>query len=842
MFPVLFVISKRITGRSQITMLDQWNKLSKEQQNHRTNLQVVAEETMLSLADQKYWQEYNISPDEGVPEQSLINGCVQSLTPVFQEWLDYSAKSRKLPQWALPLFAIGAAKMADITIRCLILEWFNSSLWDKKLEKEDIGLPTAQHIAHAISEMVIGIVGYQQTKVSFRSDWLKQSHYQKDWSPRRCLAFVNKMGGLNKRSFTRKQREDFGHHMLRIAEKSQVIYLKNDRRHTGKRWSTRVLVSFTDPVLQELNKRHSDMLAIATLLYRPMVVPPVKHTVDTSGGNLLPYVRKPVVQKFKDIMWDERVRQRGSTPSEMVVNGLNAMMHTELCINTRVYEVMDNLFRNNTRACNLPAYEFSAFDYTQEYPKEGTKEEKAGWCAHKQDAYSKWFKEERARGRMLVRLSLARAMEKHGFFYQIYTCDFRGRANAACDLLSPQSSDTDRGLIMFANPMHQTKDGTKWLKIHLANLFDQDKESFQDRIKWVDDNMEMFRRINEDPYGNLSSWASDKKKKNPSFQRLAAIFDLMRTDGLTQISVQMDGSCNGVQHWAAIMKAEKLAAMVNLTPGDIPKDLYQHVADLVTELMNEDKVNDTKSGLWASKFMEYWKGYIHRNIVKRAVMTDPYGVTLFGIRRYCKSEGHLDWVKKENLAGAVMELSTFIDKALKGTLVEPNKGKVWLKNAADMASETGKNLEWTTPCGFHVVHQYYHILTRRSVTKLFNMKELYFGYPDRETIDPKQVNLAISPNYIHSLDASHMWCTIDRMLQAGIDSYSMVHDSYGCHAPLVPIMRSLTKEEFCRMHETNLLLGLKEEIEKHLKITFPDIPEQGTFSIGSVLESEYLFQ
>lgn len=823
--------------------MSKWNLLTKIQQDERYITQNIAEEGMLSLADERYWQEYSISPDEGSPEQSLLDSCIVQLAPLYQEWIDYSSSNRKTPSWAYPLFAIGSKKMADITIRCLITEWFSSSLWDEKDDTVSLGLPTAQHITHSIAEMVINIVGYQQTKKNFREDWLKQSHYQKNWSPKRCTAFVRKMQGITKADFTRKQREDFGHHMLRIAERSNIIYLQNNRRLVNKRWSERVLVSFSNDVLQELNKRHKDMLAVAALLYRPMIVPPVPHTMTVTGGNLQSYVRKPVVQKFRECTWDETktVIQRGSSPSETVIKGLNGLMNTEWAINSKVYEVMSNLFINNTLLCNLPAYDFSAFDYSDIYPKDGTKEEQAKWCTYKQEAYSKWYKSERARGRMLVRLKLARNMLKQGFFYQVYTCDFRGRANSACDLLSPQSSDFDRGLVMFANPAKQTPSGTMWLKIHLANLFDQDKKSFKERVDWVDCNMELFKRIAVDPYNNKSGWVSDKIKKNPSFQRLAAIYDLCRTDGLTQVPVQQDGSCNGVQHWAALVRSTSLAMMVNLTKG-LPQDLYQDVANLVTDLMQQDKVNDTRSGNWAKNFLVYWKGFIHRNVVKRAVMTDPYGVTLFGIRRYCRAEGHLDWVTKDKLAGAAMELATFIDKALKNTLQEANKGKIWLKKIADMSSELSRNLEWTTPCGFHVVHQYHKIITRRSVTKLFNMKELYFGYPDKDTIDPRQVNLAVSPNYIHSLDASHMWCTVDRMLDSGIDSFSMIHDSYGCHAPYVGIMREFTNEEFYKMHKLPLLTLLKKEIETNLNIILPDSPTCGEFDISNVLSAEYLFQ
>jgi DNA-directed RNA polymerase len=290
------------------------------------------------------------------------------------------------------------------------------------------------------------------------------------------------------------------------------------------------------------------------------------------------------------------------------------------------------------------------------------------------------------------------------------------------------------------------------------------------------------------------------------------------------------------------MRDPYLAKKVNLIKTDIPQDLYQFVADMMTDKMLEVKSEDSTKGTWATRFLEHWGGDIDRSVVKRAVMTDPYGVTFYGIRRYCKTEGHLDWVGKEEIAGAVVELALFIDGALKGTLIEANKGKAWLKQVADMASETGNNVEWTTPCGFKVVHQYYEILTRRSIAKLFDMKELHFGAPDKETIDGSSVNLAISPNYIHSLDASHMWSTVERMIQSGINQFSMIHDSYGCPAPDVNLMRAYTNEEFHKMHATPLLSKMRDEVSTTLKLNIPDAPDTGVFDINSVLDAEYFFQ
>jgi DNA-directed RNA polymerase len=293
------------------------------------------------------------------------------------------------------------------------------------------------------------------------------------------------------------------------------------------------------------------------------------------------------------------------------------------------------------------------------------------------------------------------------------------------------------------------------------------------------------------------------------------------------------------------MRDTDLAYKVNLVNTEIPQDLYGFVADSMTANMQNDVKDDNvdpDTKVWADNFLEHWNHNIPRSVCKRAVMTDPYGVTFYGIRRYCKSEGHLDWVSKDRIAGAVMELATYIDKCLKNTLTNPNKGKVWLKQIADIASNMGKNLEWITPCGFKVVHQYYEILTRRSIAKLFNMKELNFGSTDSTQIDDDQVNLAVSPNYIHSLDASHMWMTMNRMINAGITNFSFVHDSYGCSAPYVSMMRQYTKEEFYEMHKEPLLERFKEDVEKVLGVELPGTPEIGNFNISSVLEADYFFQ
>jgi DNA-directed RNA polymerase len=49
----------------------------------------------------------------------------------------------------------------------------------------------------------------------------------------------------------------------------------------------------------------------------------------------------------------------------------------------------------------------------------------------------------------------------------------------------------------------------------------------------------------------------------------------------------LDGTCSGLQHWAALLRDEKIGEFVNLLPSDAPKDLYAKVATRAEAAMQE---------------------------------------------------------------------------------------------------------------------------------------------------------------------------------------------------------------------------------------------------------------
>ena len=115
-------------------------------------------------------------------------------------------------------------------------------------------------------------------------------------------------------------------------------------------------------------------------------------------------------------------------------------------------------------------------------------------------------------------------------------------------------SDLCRSMLEFADPLPLGPNGLYWLKIHLANKIGKDKLPFPERVAFVDSMMETVHRCADDPKNNLE-WLDSE---NP-WQTLGVMFDLsaaVRSDDpesyLSHCPVHVDGSCNGMQHYAAM--------------------------------------------------------------------------------------------------------------------------------------------------------------------------------------------------------------------------------------------------------------------------------------------------
>ncbi len=94
------------------------------------------------------------------------------------------------------------------------------------------------------------------------------------------------------------------------------------------------------------------------------------------------------------------------------------------------------------------------------------------------------------------------------------------------------------------------------------------------------------------------------------------------------VYIVQDGSCNGLQHYAALARDMSGAKAVNVYPADKPQDVYQAVATRVDARVRRDAAaNDSI----AVKLIER-EGGVDRKLVKQTVMTTVYGVTFIGAK------------------------------------------------------------------------------------------------------------------------------------------------------------------------------------------------------------------
>ncbi|KAK3104236.1 DNA-directed RNA polymerase, partial [Teratosphaeriaceae sp. CCFEE 6253] len=164
--------------------------------------------------------------------------------------------------------------------------------------------------------------------------------------------------------------------------------------------------------------------------------------------------------------------------------------------------------------------------------------------------------------------------------------DFRGRAYPIPPYLNHMGADNVRGLLVFAEGKKLGTRGLRWLKIHLATAFGYDKASLEERVKFTDEHLDDIYDSVRKPLEGRRWWLQSED----AWQTLAACFELTAAldspnveEFLSSIPIQQDGTCNGLQHYAALGGDTIGARQVNLEPGDRPADVYTAVAEGVKE-------------------------------------------------------------------------------------------------------------------------------------------------------------------------------------------------------------------------------------------------------------------
>ncbi|XP_002978135.2 DNA-directed RNA polymerase 1B, mitochondrial isoform X2 [Selaginella moellendorffii] len=583
-----------------------------------------------------------------------------------------------------------------------------------------------------------------------------------------------------------------------------------------------------------LRGRIDDSAKFIVMPYMPMLIPPRAWKGYHNGAYL--HLRSVIMRTHGSKQQREAVRNTPRAQLQQVFRALDTLGAASWKINKEVFEVIEKLWSAGGGIGGLVDRKDVPLP-----PKPNTEDEAEMRSWRKVFYKGKRTNSERNSQRcdLELKLAVARSLKDEECFYYPHNLDFRGRAYPMHAHLNHLGSDVCRGMLLFAKGRPLGPTGLRWLKIHIANVFANgaDKLPFDGRVAFAESNLEHVVASANQPLKNRW-WL---KAEDP-FQCLAACIDLrnaMHSPNpeyyISHLPVHQDGSCNGLQHYAALGRDKTGARAVNLIGADYPADVYSGIAARVRTLVEEDARKDP-----AAVYAKLLVGHVDRKLVKQTVMTSVYGVTYVGARNQItnrlRDKGFI--LDEPTLYRTGCYAAKVTLNALGEMFGEARLIMNWLGQCAKVIANDGDSVRWITPLGLPVVQPYRR--PGRHVVKTCLQCLILRTDTDQPVLAARQRS-AFPPNFVHSMDGSHMMMTAVACQEAGL-TFAGVHDSFWTHAGDVERMNVILREKFVELYEQPILENLLESFQKRWpKLKFPDLPVRGDLDLKEVLSSPYFF-
>lgn len=451
-------------------------------------------------------------------------------------------------------------------------------------------------------------------------------------------------------------------------------------------------------------------------------------------------------------------------------------------------------------------------------------------------------------------MSKAKALSGYDEFFFALDMDYRGRIYYVEPYMNFQGSDLARGILRFSEERYVTPEGLRWIKIHTACSFNEsfsrnsipawctadyrthldqeglddisvDKMTLDDRVLWVDNNLELIYRT------ALTKTLHDCEKPVSFLSCCIELLKYKENGGhlFSSLPIPIDGSNNGWQHLGAISKDVETGKLVGLVPVHIQNDFYVQTAKQMIEITKDKERQDILAKMPMKK--------IRKGISKRGSMTRAYsaGAQKIAENMYndCKQAGYVAQygITEEHCKGFARDLVKAIEQVCSGPL---KTMKFLQKLAQDKINQGYGFIRWTTPSGFPVVYTCNHVRSEKQRGTISGIGQInHVAKVEIDSPDVRGFMCGISPNFIHSQDASHMSLVINAFNGA----FGAVHDSFSTHACDVDELCRLTKQVFIDMYDKpNYFDIIEQQIEASA-----EQPALGTLNIKDVEKSNYFF-
>lgn len=757
--------------------------------------------------------------------------------------------------------ALDGAVAASITVREVLNKLLaQESHTDAKTIARNIGV-TVQR------EMALQVMNVEQPELLWDVQHDLDRRHSKNARHRfNAVAGAARNAGVEMLSWGPAERETLGLFLLEELRNTGMIVIESHTETKFKKVNT-VFIAYLSDDARMLIGNIKEAVELSMPYALPFIEQPKDWTAFNDGGYHTMEMRTsaPYCLQYRraDRATVTMYKENPEYTAKMR-SGLNALQSVRWAINGDMLDVIEQISQRidtdeilmQAEVPKPPRPHWLTEDMKKETmsPEQLTeftrwKRELAEWYTECKLRFTKW-------GRFGTAMRVARKFREYAAIYFMYQADFRGRVYAITTGVSPQGSDLQKALIRFAEgkPL-DTPEAVAWFKRNIANKFGIDKVPHAEQEKWVDDNAELLEAIGTEPTRHREWMDADSPLQFLAVCREFAAYRKADRDGgifVSYLPVGLDGSCNGLQHFSAMLRDSVGGLATNLRVSEKPNDIYAQVAEVVLRLLHEEHAkaepehaDEEAAKRWTRdrEYLDLWLQHgINRSLVKRSVMTLPYGSTRFSCADFIVADymrmGKAPEFKRESYSFAASYLSHFVWKAIGEVVIAAREAMDYLQRAAQIIIKApAQQIEWFTPTGFKVrqVYQESDIITINSIL-LGGVRIRVGSTSDRPDI--KGHKNGLSPNFVHSMDAAHMCLTTLAAKAEGIDSLAMIHDDYGTHAADTERLFNIIREQFVSMYENNDPLELFKEMYNEL---LPQTPSKGDFDLREVLRSKFFF-
>jgi len=608
--------------------------------------------------------------------------------------------------------------------------------------------------------------------------------------------------------------------------------------------------------------------------FLPLIYPPKDWTEIAGGGGYYTHKQLSFIKTRakRDLYSIKRNLDRDRVTLDRLFKVVNNIQKTPYRINTKILNVVNTIIKYNlidpkSKPTNpilygeipfmeqMNAYELIKKSDYGELEEDGRfvkLEDKKRWLRALGEQEDRIKKIESRKLVYKMALDIANKFKEEDKIYFSYTLDFRGRLYPVQPILNPQASDNIKALLEFSEGEALTDEGVYWLKIHGANCYGYDKLIYEERINEIDRKTDEILDISADPIANIDLWASaDSPLLYLAFCMSYGEY-LRNPKAKIRATVQLDATCSGIQIYSGLLKDREGALAVNvISNGDRVNDIYKDVADKVEEYLATGRF--PKKFVYTTKDNEQHttptlvealslRGKVTRKLTKRNVMTQPYSVTQMGmfnqvyelLNEY-EDNNEIFWQGEKWIIAKL--LATLNDEAIGEIVKGAKRGQVFIKEVIKEYLKENDDVFWYSPIfNFPVLQRIKRETKQRLRTPLGH---LVLYHTTNETHYTKMLN-GIAPNYIHSLDSTLLYRTVERCLERGVKSFWLIHDSYGVKPNDVPILNEEVREAYIEIFEDEPLRDWVAQILPR-GVDIVDKVMINDLNLKEVRESKYIF-